>query len=55
MESLKTLPFTTKGEVVEDQTRHPPFGTDLTFPRRRYIRIHPDLGHHRKADVLARH
>ena len=33
METLKKLPFTTKNELVEDQMRHPPFGTDLTFSR----------------------
>jgi phenylacetate-CoA ligase len=38
------LPLTTKGELVEDQTRHPPFGTDLTFPPNRYIRIHQTSG-----------
>ena len=42
--ALKSLPFTTKGELVEDQTRHPPFGTDLTFPAERYIRIHQTSG-----------
>ncbi len=44
MESLKGLPLTTKGELVEDQMRHPPFGTDLTFPAERYIRIHQTSG-----------
>jgi phenylacetate-CoA ligase len=41
---LKSLPLTTKSELVEDQTRHPPFGTDLTFPPERYIRIHQTSG-----------
>jgi phenylacetate-CoA ligase len=44
MEELKDLPFTTKSELVEDQIRHPPFGTDLTFPQERYIRIHQTSG-----------
>jgi phenylacetate-CoA ligase len=44
MESVKNLPFTTKNELVEDQTLHPPFGTDLTFPADRYIRIHQTSG-----------
>src|SRR5579859_2259821 len=26
------LPFTTKSEIAEDQARHPPFGSDLTYP-----------------------
>jgi phenylacetate-CoA ligase len=44
MVSLKNLPFTTKNELVEDQMRHPPLGTDLTFPPERYIRIHQTSG-----------
>src|SRR5262252_8200734 len=44
MESLKNLPFTTKRELVEDQIRHPPFGTDLTFPQEHYIRVHQTSG-----------
>ena len=44
MEELKDLPFTTKSELVEDQIQHPPFGTDLTFPQERYIRIHQTSG-----------
>jgi phenylacetate-CoA ligase len=44
IESLKNLPFTTKNELVEDQMRNPPFGTDLTFPPERYIRIHQTSG-----------
>ena len=43
-ETLKKLPFTTKNELVEDQMRHPPFGSDLTVPRERYIRIHQTSG-----------
>jgi phenylacetate-CoA ligase len=44
IEKLKSLPLTTKDELVEDQICHPPFGTDLTFPRERYIRIHQTSG-----------
>jgi phenylacetate-CoA ligase len=44
MEMLLSLPFTTKSDLVEDQTLHPPFGTDLTFPQERYIRIHQTSG-----------
>ncbi|HEV8724149.1 MAG TPA: phenylacetate--CoA ligase family protein, partial [Candidatus Binatia bacterium] len=28
-EQLRSLPFTTKSELVEDQQNHPPFGSDL--------------------------
>lgn len=44
LERLEQLPFTTKGELVEDQLEHPPFGSDLTFPLERYIRIHQTSG-----------
>jgi phenylacetate-CoA ligase len=44
MEMLLSLPFTTKSDLVEDQRLHPPFGTDLTFPQERYIRIHQTSG-----------
>lgn len=44
LEKLKRLPFTTKSELVEDQLRHPPFGSDLTFPVEQYIRIHQTSG-----------
>jgi len=38
------FPFTTKQEVVEDQRRHPPFGTNLTYPLKRYSRFHQTSG-----------
>ena len=44
VETLKSLPLTTKNELVEDQMRYPPFGTDLSFPQERYIRIHQTSG-----------
>jgi phenylacetate-CoA ligase len=44
LEQLRKLPFTAKSEVVEDQLRHPPFGTDLSFSQDRYIRIHQTSG-----------
>jgi phenylacetate-CoA ligase len=44
LDDLKSLPFTTKSDLVEDQIRRPPFGTDLTFPQERYIRIHQTSG-----------
>ena len=33
------FPFTTKAEIVADQIAHPPYGTNLTFPRERYTRL----------------
>ena len=44
IEMLNSIPVTTKRELVEDQLLHPPFGTDLTFPQERYIRIHQTSG-----------
>ena len=44
IEMLNSVPFTTKRELVEDQLLHSPFGTDLTFPQERYIRIHQTSG-----------
>jgi phenylacetate-CoA ligase len=41
---LAELPFTTKGELIEDQFQYPPYGTDLTFPLEKYIRIHQTSG-----------
>lgn len=38
------LPFTTKKELSADQADHPPDGTNLTFPRDRYVRIHQTSG-----------
>lgn len=38
------LPLTTKEELVEDQGRHPPFGTNLTYPLSRYTRFHQTSG-----------
>ncbi|MBI4523577.1 MAG: phenylacetate--CoA ligase family protein [Deltaproteobacteria bacterium] len=41
---LSKIPFTIKSDLVEDQAKHPPFGTDLTYPAERYIRIHQTSG-----------
>jgi phenylacetate-CoA ligase len=37
--SLADLPPLTKRELVEDQGRHPPFGTNLTYPLERYSQL----------------
>src|SRR6266705_1125909 len=41
---LKELPFTTKAELSDDQAAHPPFGTNLTYPIERYVRLHQTSG-----------
>src|SRR5665213_2331542 len=40
----KRFPFTLKNELVSDQLRTPPFGTNLTFPADRYTRFHQTSG-----------
>ena len=42
--SLRDLPFTTKAELSEDQSANPPFGTNLTYPIDRYVRLHQTSG-----------
>jgi phenylacetate-CoA ligase len=44
LEDLKSLPFTRKEQLVEDQESHPPFGTNLTFPLNQYIHLHQTSG-----------
>ena len=41
---LSDLPFTTKDEIVADQSAHPPFGTNLTYPLEAYTRLHQTSG-----------
>ena len=38
--AFRRLPFTTKAELSRDQEAHPPYGSDLTFPLERYLRVH---------------
>ncbi len=44
LEALKGFPFTTKPELVQDQANHPPYGSGLTFPLERYIKVHRTSG-----------
>jgi phenylacetate-CoA ligase len=41
---LDELPPLTKRELVQDQERHPPFGTNLTYPLDRYTHMHQTSG-----------
>ncbi len=41
---LTALPFTTKSELSADQAEHPPYGTNLTYPLERYVRLHQTSG-----------
>jgi phenylacetate-CoA ligase len=40
----RSLPFTTKSELVEDQTAHPPYGTNRGVPLASFCRIHQTSG-----------
>jgi phenylacetate-CoA ligase len=44
LDEFAQWPFTTKQELVEDQTAHPLYGTNLTYPLRRYCRLHQTSG-----------
>lgn len=41
---LRRLPFTHKADLVSDQREHPPYGTNLTYPLREYVRLHQTSG-----------
>jgi len=41
---FRRLPLTSKSELVLDQAAHPPFGTNLTYPLERYVRVHQTSG-----------
>ncbi len=41
---LSDLPFTTKKEIVADQLANPVFGTNRTYPLKRYTRLHQTSG-----------
>lgn len=41
---LNALPFTTKAELVSDQAKNGPFGSNLTQPQKDYVRFHQTSG-----------
>jgi len=43
-DDFERLPLTTKSELLEDQAAHPPFGSNLTHPLDRYVRLHQTSG-----------
>lgn len=43
-DDFERLPLTTKAELVADQVSHPPFGTNLTYPLERFVRMHQTSG-----------
>ncbi len=38
------VPLTTKLDLVQDQLAHPPYGSNLTYPVSRYVRLHQTSG-----------
>lgn len=42
--ALADLPLTTRAEIERDQGAQPPYGTLLTYPLERYVRIHQTSG-----------
>jgi phenylacetate-CoA ligase len=43
-EDFRRLPFTTKKELSADQAGNPPYGSNLSFPRDAYVKIHQTSG-----------
>ncbi|TMC39539.1 MAG: phenylacetate--CoA ligase, partial [Chloroflexi bacterium] len=43
-DDFERLPLTSKSELLADQAAHPPFGTNLTVPVDRYVRLHQTSG-----------
>lgn len=43
-DAFRRLPLTAKQELAEDQAATPPFGTNLTYPLARYVRVHQTSG-----------
>ncbi len=43
-DDFERLPLTTKADLLADQAALPPYGTNLTFPLERYVRLHQTSG-----------
>jgi phenylacetate-CoA ligase len=41
---ISALPLTTRAELEADQLANPPYGSNLSFPREQYIRLHQTSG-----------
>lgn len=44
LDHYRRLPFTTKAELSADQDAHPPYGSNLTYRLRDYVRVHQTSG-----------
>src|SRR5207247_1326703 len=43
-DDFERLPLTTKSELLQDQVSRAPFGSNLTYPIERYVRMHQTSG-----------
>jgi len=43
-DDFRRLPLLRKSDLVNDQATHPPFGSNLTYPPERYVRVHQTSG-----------
>lgn len=43
-DTFHRLPFTSKADLVSDQAANPPYGSNLSFPLRDYVRLHQTSG-----------
>jgi phenylacetate-CoA ligase len=43
-DDFRRLPLLRKTDLVDDQAAHPPFGSNLTYPPERYVRVHQTSG-----------
>jgi len=41
---FERLPLATKADLLADQAAHPPYGTNLTYPLERFVRLHQTSG-----------
>ena len=39
-----SVPLTDKSEIIDDQAKHPPYGSNLSYPLSRYTRFHQTSG-----------
>jgi phenylacetate-CoA ligase len=44
LDRWREVPFTTKSDLSDDQAAHPPYGSALTYPIERYVRLHQTSG-----------
>jgi phenylacetate-CoA ligase len=43
-DAFRRLPFSDKADLVNDQSENPPYGSNLSFPLRDYVRLHQTSG-----------